>query len=485
MILSYENGLMMKNTVFLACLFVVFSTSSQDKQAIKYAKTINQEDLKSHLTILSSDEFEGRETGKKGQKMAAEYIARQFEKFGLETPVNDSYFQKFNLFESSISSVYFKKGNEKREGFSDFVYYSSAETRGEEYVTIFMSDHEDQMIEDYKGKYIAYVSESLRGLQPRMNRAKDAGAKGFIVLLTSEDEFVSVASRFGSFLQRSTLGLESRDNTSNQMIIGNKSLAEWLFDKPFDRIKEGDEQQLIFNADYLDRPIATENVLGFLRGSEKPEEIVAITAHYDHIGIIDGEIHNGADDDGSGTATVLELAQAFSIAASENSGPKRSILFMTVTGEEKGLFGSKYYTDSDPVFPLENTVANLNIDMVGRVDEKHSKSKDYIYLIGSDKLSRELHELSESVNKTYTRLKLDYTYNEENDPNRFYYRSDHYNFAKNNIPVIFYFNGTHPDYHRPSDTIEKINFSAMEKRARLVFHTGWEIANREERLKLD
>ena len=156
-----------------------------------------------------------------------------------------------------------------------------------------------------------------------------------------------------------------------------------------------------------------------------------------------------------------------------------------VTGEEKGLLGSRYYTDTDPIFPLENTVVNLNIDMVGRIDDAHADNSDYVYLIGSDKLSQELHDLSENVNKTYSNLELDYTYNDENDPNRFYYRSDHYNFAKNNIPIIFYFNGTHPDYHKPTDTVEKIAFDTMEKRARLVFHTGWEIANRADRIKAD
>ena len=158
---------------------------------------------------------------------------------------------------------------------------------------------------------------------------------------------------------------------------------------------------------------------------------------------------------------------------------------MTVSGEEKGLLGSRYYTDVDPVFPLENTIANLNIDMVGRVDDAHKDDPDYIYLIGSDKLSSELHELSEKVNAATVGLNLDYRYNDENDPNRFYYRSDHYNFAKNDIPVIFYFNGTHPDYHRPTDTIEKITFEQMEKRAQLVFYTGWEIANRKEKILLD
>jgi Zn-dependent M28 family amino/carboxypeptidase len=181
---------------------------------------------------------------------------------------------------------------------------------------------------------------------------------------------------------------------------------------------------------------------------------------------------------------VIEIAEAFAKAKAEGHGPRRSILFMTVSGEEKGLFGSQYYVEN-PVYPLENTVANLNIDMVGRVDKKHKDNPNYLYLIGSDKLSTELHKISENANSTYTNLTFDYTYNHPNDPNRFYYRSDHYNFAKNNIPVIFYFNGSHEDYHKETDTVDKINFSILETRAKLVFYTAWELANREERIKVD
>ena len=230
----------------------------------------------------------------------------------------------------------------------------------------------------------------------------------------------------------------------------------------------------------------SENVLAYIKGSEKPDEVIIISAHLDHIGISgSGAINNGADDDGSGTVAILEIAEAFQTAVKAGYAPKRSILFLHVTGEEIGLFGSRYYADVDPVFPLENTVANLNIDMIGRIDPKHEGKDNYLYLIGSDKLSKELHDLSEAVNKTFFNLKFDYTYNDDNDPNRFYYRSDHYNFAKNNIPVIFYFNGTHADYHKPSDTPDKINYEFLETRAQLIFHTAWELANREERIKLD
>lgn len=232
---------------------------------------------------------------------------------------------------------------------------------------------------------------------------------------------------------------------------------------------------------------SSENVLAYIKGVEKPNEIVVISAHYDHVGVdSDGNVYNGADDDGSGTVSILEIAEAFAKAAKNGQGPKRSILFLHVTGEEKGLYGSKFYTEN-PIFPLENTITNLNIDMIGRIDKDHEEKdkNDYIYLIGSDRLSTELHNISEEVNQEYTKLNLDYTYNAKDDPNRFYYRSDHYNFAKNNIPIIFYFNGVHEDYHKPTDTPDKIEYELMTKRAQLVFYTAWEVANREKRLIVD
>ncbi len=236
-----------------------------------------------------------------------------------------------------------------------------------------------------------------------------------------------------------------------------------------------------FNNKYND----SENVVAFIKGSEFPEEIIVISAHYDHVGVdAEGNIYNGADDDGSGTVSILEIAEAFKEAQDEGYQPRRSILFLHVTGEEKGLLGSDYYT-KNPIFPLENTVTDLNTDMIGRIDPKHEDNPNYIYLIGSDKLSTQLHELSEDVNNKYTQFDLDYTYNDENDPNRFYYRSDHYNFAKHNIPVIFYFNGTHADYHQPTDTPDKIEYDLMARRAQLIFYTAWEVANRDERLVVD
>lgn len=232
-------------------------------------------------------------------------------------------------------------------------------------------------------------------------------------------------------------------------------------------------------------PRSSENVVAFIKGSEKPEEIIVISAHLDHVGMDkEGNVFNGADDDGSGTVSIMEIAQAFQKAVKDGHPPKRSILFLHVTGEEIGLYGSRYYTEN-PLFPLENTVCDLNIDMIGRIDPDKKENPNYIYLIGSNKLSQELQDVSSEVNEKYTQLELDYKYDDPDDPNRFYYRSDHYNFAKNNVPIIFYFNGVHEDYHKITDTPDKIEYDLMAKRAQLIFYTAWEIANRENRIAID
>ena len=228
----------------------------------------------------------------------------------------------------------------------------------------------------------------------------------------------------------------------------------------------------------------SENIWAFIKGTEKPEEILVISAHYDHVGMKNGEIYNGADDDGSGTVALLEIAQAFKEAEKKGQGPKRSILFLHVTGEEHGLHGSRYYSEN-PLFPLENTIADINIDMIGRRDTLHPATNNYIYVIGSDRLSSELHTINEEVNTKFTKLELDYKYNDRNDPERIYFRSDHYNFAKKGIPSIFFFNGIHADYHLPSDTPDKIEYDALAKRAQLAFALAWELANRKERIKVD
>jgi hypothetical protein len=325
----------MKKIAFLLSVLISLNALGQDKQALKYAKTIKEDDLKKHLTIIASDEYEGRETGKKGQKMAAEYISNYFKEIGLQAPVDGSYYQKFSLTQSSLNTCYFMVGDEKRLVFEDFVYYSTSETSGEEYIDVIIADQRDSLIKSYKNKYVAYRVTKLNGLENRIYKAKEEGALGYIIIIESDDEFRSTLRRFGRFSRTSGLTLEKRVTESDKMIIINKEILAWIYSKSYENIEPGDRTQVIFNADYLDKPTETENVLGFIPGTEMPEQVIVITAHYDHLGITNGKINNGADDDGSGTVAVMELAEAFLEASKNNKGPKRSILFMTVSGEEK------------------------------------------------------------------------------------------------------------------------------------------------------
>ena len=274
---------------------------------------------------------------------------------------------------------------------------------------------------------------------------------------------------------------------------GQKAAGEYLISQykknnvPFPKGAKDYYQRIpakYLNALYNEGLSDSENIWAFIEGSEKPDEIVVISAHYDHVGIKNGDIYNGADDNGTGTVALLEIAQAFQEAKNNGVGPKRSVLILHVTGEEHGLHGSRFYSEN-PLFPLKNTVADVNIDMIGRRDEFHKNSNNYIYLIGSDYLSTDLYNVCEQVNKSYINLDLDYKFNDRKDPNRFYYRSDHYNFAKNGIPSVFLFNGVHEDYHQKTDEVSKIEFDALTKRAKLAFAITWEIANREEKLVVD
>ncbi len=283
--------------------------------------------------------------------------------------------------------------------------------------------------------------------------------------------------------------MEGRETGSaGQKKAGNYLISQYKSDKiPFPKGATDYYQKVpaaFMNAKYKENLPDSENIWAFIEGSEKPEEIVVISAHYDHVGIMKGEIYNGADDDGSGTVALLEIAQALQKAKNEGNGPKRSVLILHVTGEEHGLHGSRYYSEN-PLFPLKNTVADVNIDMIGRRDDRHKDNNNYIYLIGSDYLSTDLYTICEKANKDFVNLDLDYKFNDRNDPNRFYYRSDHYNFAKNGIPSVFLFSGVHDDYHEPTDDVDKIEFDILTKRAQLAFTIVWELANRKDRIVVD
>ena len=245
---------------------------------------------------------------------------------------------------------------------------------------------------------------------------------------------------------------------------------------------------------------STQNVVGIVEGRDSvlKKEYVALGAHYDHVGtaargygcrpVGSDSICNGADDDGSGTTALLAMAEAFS----KGKRPRRSVLFVWHAGEEHGLWGSEYFTEF-PTVPLENVVAQLNIDMIGRSKRpgdtnprnRMLSGPDEIYVIGSRMMSTELAELSESVNRSLLGLKFNYHYDEPGDPERLFYRSDHFNYAKKGIPIIFYFDGIHEDYHQPTDSADKIDYEKLEKVTRTVFVTASELANAPRRPAID
>lgn len=520
----------MKKLLLIFCtagLFLSCGTSSKSKEvapksikvvdASEYASSITSDELKTLLYKYASDEFEGRETGEKGQKMAVEYLKQQYIEMGIPTPLGgDDYFQEVPLEKQKVAEAQLSVNGKSFKSFEDHLVLATSES-----IDISINDvvyvgygidadnYSDYKNIDVKGKYVLvkageakdaegnYVtsgtteetkwSSGRQSMSSKRDAATKNGAKGMILMDNG------LFSRYASFYQRQAasgasgrLSLKSNEAGLVMLMISEnlgKVLNPTILEDNTPKVLNAKVNLTIENKS---EAVTSENVVAYIKGSEKPDEIVVISAHLDHEGIKNGEVYNGADDDGSGTVAILEIAEAFKLAEKAGNRPKRSILFLHVTGEEKGLLGSRHYTDNDPIFPLANTVADLNIDMIGRTDPKRTEGdRNYVYLIGSDKLSTDLHNISEEVNKKYTNVELDYTYNDENDPNRFYYRSDHYNFAKNNIPVIFYFNGTHDDYHKASDTPDKIEYDLLENRTRLVFHTAWEVANRKDRIVVD
>jgi len=495
----------MKKLGFFLLLFITaLSVNAQEDIMRKYAAGIDQVEMKVILTILASDALEGRETGERGQKMAAAFIADYFQRIGLQAVVPTkngmSYYQKFNLESSKPAVTYLKVNDSTYSIGEDLIYLGSANmaspTSGE---AIFIGNGSDEDYASVKadGKTVViYAPEGdFRKWRAQISKAYENGAALVIIIAKSnDDDFNSMAKQYGHYFLGSRLGLKKeKSKGTNGAFLVSPSVAAAILNTSFTKITKAIEDNKLskiktstieYFASREVKDVGTENVLGFLEGSDKKDEIVIITAHYDHIGRSGEEINNGADDDGSGTTSVLKIAKAFVEAKNNGYGPRRSMLFMTVTGEEKGLLGSEYYTNN-PIFPLEQTVVDLNLDMIGRTDKEHEDNREFVYLVGSDKLSTELHELSEKANSTFTNLSLDYTYNDPEHPDRIYYRSDHWNFAKNNVPIIFYFNGVHADYHQPTDTVDKIEFDLLQKRAQLVFYTAWVIANRDQRLVID
>lgn len=501
---------------------------AQNDAAAKYAGEITGQNLKKHLSIIAGAEMEGRETGTEGQRKAAAYIESQFKTMGLNSvPELKGYQQYYPLYQDSLLTTSLSAGGKEAVFGTDFISpLNSNETgkfKGKKVIFIGYGI-DDKAYSDYsnvnvKGKVVVFLlgepkkdgkflisgtnrgSEwTFPGITKKLATAASKGAVGALVINPLQETFnqrtVENGKKTGVYFPRASenkmINYALLSHAFARSIFGNDFAVDTIiaaakrgemltihgFEKKYKTSFRFEKYRTIINA---------SNVVGIIEGTDKKDEYVFLTGHYDHLGMRNGKIYYGADDDGSGTVAVMNMAEAFMKAAKEGFRPRRTIVFMTVSGEEKGLWGSEYYSDH-PFYPLEKTSVDLNTDMVGRIDteRKTDDSLNYVYVIGHDKISSDLPIINEGVNKKYTNLVLDYKFDDPADPNRIYFRSDHYNFARKGVPILFFYDGMlKSDYHQPGDTVDKIYWDLYEKRVRMIFHTAWEMANRNEMLKRD
>ncbi|MEO6327536.1 MAG: M28 family peptidase [Ginsengibacter sp.] len=520
---------MKKLIAFIACYLAGVSLFAQIDEAQKYGNTITSDNLKKHLAIIASAGMEGRETGTAGQRNAASYIEEQFKLLGLKSPPPlNGYQQTFSFYKDTLIKTSLKIGKNNYEFGKDFILDPSVSENQEVkskkiiFVGYGISDvnYDDYKGKNVKGKIVVFFTDepkagnkylvsgteessvwSFPGIPEKAALAKQKGAAAAFVINLSMDnipkEFVETARRSNVYFPEPGTDPVNKLNYATILrSVVRDIFGDTLFNNMINKANEGEplnnvraEVKSKIKFEYKKQKIAfySTNVIGYIEGTDKKDEYVFLTAHYDHLGKHGDKIYYGADDDGSGTCAVISMAQAFAKAKAAGNGPKRTVVFMTVSGEEKGLWGSEYYSEN-PVFPLEKTSIDLNTDMVGRIDteRKTGDSLNYIYVIGHNKLSTDLPVINEGANKKYTQLELDYKYDDPKDNERIYYRSDHYNFARKGVPILFFYDGMlKADYHKPTDTIDKIVWDLYEKRVRMIFYTAWEIANRNNMLRRD
>jgi hypothetical protein len=516
--LLFKRYNFMKKLLFtIAFIYLILAAHGQNALAIKYAELITPELAKQHLSVIASDAYEGRETGMPGADKAANYIANKFKSLGLQPIVNGSYFFNVPLVQKQTNITLTANGDAFVSGVDLYDYGHAADgttTAGE---VLFVGYGSESEIKDANltGKVLVWIDED----KPKDGAAGNTGSTPTVArigilknLLSKKPTFIlginpeigGLLKRFGTQFKRPTIAIKDNKQAGHAGIMFISSTAADAILKPGGKLSDslisiaskGNFTAQALKADFKltvqtdTTSIKAVDVLGYLPGNDPKlkNEVVILSAHYDHLGLLPegtkgDRVYNGADDNGSGTVAIMEIALALSRAKKEGHGLRRSILFLAAVGEEEGLLGSKYYTDH-PVLPLENTIADLNMDMIGRVGTDYAGKPDsgnYVYVIGSAMLSTDLHTISEDANNQYTKLKLDYKYDDLNDPNHFYYRFDSFSFAGHGTPSITYFNGTHADYHQPGDEVAKINFPLLAKRAQLVFYTAWALGNADNR----
>ncbi len=519
----------MKKLLILVLVCTGTVAFAQTDVSTKYASIINVDNLHKHLSIVASAEMEGRETGTEGQRKAAAYIEAQFKAIGLKSvDALKGYQQYYPLYQDSLKKAELTVGKKKAVYGTDFIsQLNNNETGKFKGSKIVFAGYgiDDEKYSDYTGldvkgkiviiflgepkkdgKYFLGTSSTrgsawtFPGVPKKIAIAAAKGAKGVLVINPNQETFNQRAVDNG---KKTGVYFPSANPEKNKLLFAalSHAFAKEIMGNNFDTLVKivkangtignqwarESKTKVEYKFEKYRSTIMASNVVGIVEGTDKKDEYVFVTAHYDHLGMRNGQIYYGADDDGSGTVAVIAMAEAFAKAAAEGNRPRRTMVFMAVSGEEKGLWGSEYYSDH-PFFPLDKTTINLNIDMIGRVDTERitADSLNYVYVIGHDKISSDLPIINEGANNKYTNLVLDYKFDDPNDQNRIFFRSDHYNFARKGVPILFFYDGMlKSDYHKPTDTVEKINWSLFEKRSRMIFYTAWEMANRNDMLKRD
>lgn len=508
--------------------------------AARGVETINADQLRDYLSFIASDEMEGRDTPSRGLDITARFLALNLDRWGFKPAGDDStFFQKMALRRDAIDGA-----------------KSSAEINGQKFVfgedflpnavqatldgpLVFAGNGwviKSKNLNPYEGlnvkdKIIVVMGQPFPGFPRGITRADLAGRQGVDwaspAIYAQQNGAKGVVSIADAQAMQNWEQLRARATQGGRLAVekfttqpagpavssvlmsmkmatalmdGEKVDAATIASKyaagesvPSFELSSGKKVKINVSA-RIERPM-TQNVVAIWEGADPvlKNEYVALGAHYDHVGICApasaDPICNGADDDGSGTTAMLAMAEALARAKQR---PKRSVLFVWHSGEEKGLWGSRYFTEY-PTVPLDKIVTQLNMDMIGRSKKEGDTNprnqtlsgENTVYVIGSKMMSPELGELSERVNASYLNLQLDYKYDDPADPNRFFFRSDHINYARKGIPIIFYFDGVHEDYHRPGDEPQKIDYDKLQKITRTVYMTLWEIAVRPVRPKVD
>ena len=512
----------MKNIFVILYLLLFFSTvnaqiDSGEVDAIKKIRT--------NLEFLASDELEGRESTTKGETISSLYIARELERYGVKAFSDDgTYFQNFEVevrwVDKNSKVTFIADDGETELKLGDDFLLSKDPIPGEVYsdknfeivfagygVKANSYGYDDYANIDVNGKVVLIFRDAplLDGEKVfsdedhkkysdtnyKIETAVENGATGILFLPRSS------ISKYWRWIKHRAISssfklagneVDNNEATIPVLLLSLETAADLLScDKfSFEEISEEVENGELPKPFLLNKKVkldyktyneirTSRNIIGIIEGTEEEllDEYVTFGAHYDHVGVTEGEIYNGADDNGSGTVAILEAARRIALLK-EN---RRSILVIFHAAEEKGLLGSKYLTANSDF--MEDLVVNINVDMVGR------ESIDSIFCIGSDMLSAELHELVQKVNDETVNFVLDYKFDDPNDPNRYYYRSDHYNYAKHGIPIVFFYDHMLEDYHKPTDDVEKINFNKIEKISTLITELALRISNLDHRLNVD